>query len=383
MAKIRTKPNFALIKSPIHFRLMYLCELVFGGKLPDMATAAGMSELQRRSLIARGALLKPNALARLVSAGVVNAEWLLCGTGPMRPDDQAAPVPERLSLPATFSGSFPVFDSFEVAAEQPVAIPPVEFESQSTAPDLVPIARRIHAARSANKPVILGLGDDAMYHKVGPVVATMLRKGYVTALAMTAHAVSADLELALYGDWVSNDGLLHEMTELHSAAKLAAAHGMGYGEAIGRWAYPVSSDRRNSPLSVACELNKPVTVHAGIGEAPDHFLPALHAAELGAAIGAASYTDMWILTQELLQFGGSPGGVFLTADESGQLYRVFRNAMNVVQRSSKTPIDDYRVAEISWEYRLTFPALLSACDAVYDGSADDGKRNNARGGESA
>lgn len=359
---------------------MYLCELVFGGKLSAMAEAAGMSEQQRRSMIARGALSKPSALAGLVSAGVVNAEWLLCGTGPVRPGEQDAPPPERLALPTKFSGSFPVFDSFNVVCEKPVSIEPVELENNVKIRSFLPTARWIHAARSANKPVILALGNSAIYDKVGPVVATMLRKGYVTALAFTASAAAADLELALFGDWASHYGLLHEMTELHNAAKLAASHGMGFGEAIGRWAYPVNSDRKNSALSVACELNLPVTVHVAMGESPDHFLPAKHAAEIGAAIGAASYTDMWIFTQQLMQFGGNPGGVFLSADETGQCMNTFRNAINIVQRSSKEKIDDYRVDTISWEYRRTFPALLTACDAVYDGSADDGNQSNAQSG---
>lgn len=369
------------LKSPIPARLTYLCELVFGGKFLALATAAGLTEAQKQTLIAHRSILHPNALARLVSSGVVNAEWLLCGTGPMRPGDEAEQPAENLTLPTKFSGSFPVFLSTDVAIESPVSVPPVEVRDDSPLPSFVNTARWIHEARSANKPVLLALGHEAVYDKVGAVVAAMLRKGYVTALAFTASAAAADLELALFGDCSSQYGLLNEMTELHRAAKLAAAHGMGYGEAIGRWAYPVGSDRATSALSVACELNKPVTVHVALGESPEHFLPAKHAAELGAALGAASYTDMLIFTQGLLQFDGNPGGVFLSADNSGQCSRLFTNAMNVVQRTAKAAIEHFRATSISGEYRRTFPALLQACDAVYDGSADDGNRNNARSGE--
>jgi hypothetical protein len=82
---------------------------------------------------------------------------------------------------------------------------------------------------------------------------------------------------------------------------------------------------------------------------------------------------MMVFTQQLLHFNGSPGGVFLDADNSGQCARMFSHAMTVVQRVSKEPIDNYSTRTISGEYRRTFPALLQACDAVYDGTAADGK----------
>jgi hypothetical protein len=358
----------------VTFRLTYLCELLFGGKFGDLAKDAGLSEAQQRSLVARGAIMHPNALGRLVSAGVVNAEWLLCGTGPMRPYDSHIGVARRLELPTTLAGSFPTFSSTDVPVELPQALKPkVLGNDLPPLPDFVPIARVIHAARVANKPVILALGAEAIYDAVGSVVASMLRKGYVTGLAFTGEAAAADLEVALFGSRASDTGLLHELSEMHTAARLAAAQGLGYGEALGRWAYPRNSHRSGSALSVACELNKPATVHVALGEAAAHFLPAKHGAEIGAAIGAASYADMMVFTQQLLHFNGSPGGVFLDADNSGQCARMFSHAMTVVQRVSKEPIDNYSTRTISGEYRRTFPALLQACDAVYDGTAADGK----------
>jgi hypothetical protein len=344
-----------------------------------MGAAAGLTEAQRRSLAARSALMRPAALAKLVSGGFVNAEWLLCGTGPMRPTESPEALSARVTLPVKFASSFPTFCSSDTVFETPAALEPTSTDDIWAVTDTEPldtvflrsVARAVHQARSADKPVILALGQEAIYDEVGPVVAELLRRGYVTGLAFTSSAAAADLELAMFGGQVAETGLLQKLTEMHTAARLAASHGLGYGEALGRWAYQPESNRAASALSVAYELNLPVTVHAAIGESAVDFLPAKHGAEIGAAIGAASYVDLLVFTQELLLFSGNPGGLFLNADNSGLLATVFHNAINVVQPVSIKPIDNYRLHTIFGRYRRAFPALLAFCDAVYAGSADD------------
>lgn len=367
------------------FRLTYLCELVFGGSFEAMARVVGLSEAQSRSRPIRTALINSRALGRLVSAGFVNAEWLLCGTGPVRPGDPYIRAPERVTLPHKLEPRWPAFAAIDAPCELPKLEETLAARSAQPAaplPDFVPAARAIYAARSANKPVILALGPEAVYAPAGPVVAAMLRKDYATGLAFTGSAAAADLEVALFGGRASRAGMLCELSEMHAAARLAAAHGIGYGEALGRWAYPVASRRDESALAVAYSMNKPVTVHAAIGEAGAHFLPAKHAADIGAAIGAASYVDMLVFTHELLHFTEEPGGVFLSADETGLCDRVFHNAMYVVQQTARLKVTDCRAYVIGGEFRRTLPALLETCAAVFDGSIEHDERTDAQSGAS-
>lgn len=374
---------FELLKSPFVFRLTYLCDLLFGGKFQDLAAAAGLPAAQAKRLQSAGALSNPDALGKFVSAGLVNAEWLLCGTGPILPSEPPSLCDNRLTLPTQFTSSFPVFSSLCVAALRGEPGPAEKLLEPAAADvdNFVPVARRIHACRVAQKPVLLALGHQAIYFGLGQVVAEMLRKGYLTGLLFTGAAAAADLEMALFGGRAVTPEPLYEFGALHEAAKLAAVYGMGYGEALSRWAYPPTSNRQHSALSVAGELRLPATVHVAIGETTAHFLPAKHAAEVGAAIGAASYTDMLILTQQLPLFVGEPAGLLLDADPSGACRQVFQNAALVALHNTKPHFSEFCVRGMGGEHRRSFPALLAACDAVYAGTANNGRRTKVRSGK--
>jgi len=203
----------------------------------------------------------------------------------------------------------------------------------------------------------------------------MLRKRYITTLVCTTAAAYRDAEFARYGGFASNK-FDNRLIDINEAAFLAANNGLGYGEAIGRWCFPRDSNREASAIATAYELGVPVVVQATVGDSPNYWFPSKRGAELGAAIGAASYTDMLIFTEQLRQCAKPNCGVFIPTHISGAEFLEF--ASQALESDAMTPtinvLSYLDMINFSGEQWRTFPALLAACDAVYDGSADNGQR---------
>lgn len=358
----------------IRQRMQYLCDLHFGGNISSFAKQLRVKAYRLRDMLDGEHSFNLPLLTRVVQMGLVNAEWLLCGTGPVRPADSLDREPS-LSLPSQIVSSHACLNTVEVQYEQirPPEVPTlaqVDYDDDSLL-----YARVIHRARSANMPVVLFLGHDAIAENAGPIVATMLTKGYLTGVALSSAAAMRDFERAIFGGRASQSDRLPALAELNRAAVLGAQGGMGYGEVLGRWAFPQTARREASVLATAYELALPATIHVALGDSMPHFFPAAHAAELGAALGAVSYVDMLVFADEVRQMVGAPSGVFIAADGGAQSKRLFANALAAVESNDRTRFkNDSTLISIGREYRLTFPALLTACDAVYDGSADDGRR---------
>jgi hypothetical protein len=352
--------------------MQYLCEALYGGNHRLFAQQLGAKPYRFRDALAGEYSFWLPVLSRVVQCGLANAEWLFCGTGPIRPD--ATPIAPPALLASSIVSGHPHFNTNAVQYE--LARPAVPVSIPATSEPLPPstdfaAARCVHSARSLNRPVLLYLGHDAIAEGVGPLVNTMLTKGYVTGVALSSAAAMRDFELAFFGGRVSQSDRLHEFSELNAAALRSATNGMSYGEVLGRWSFPRGTHREQSVLARAYELHIPATVHLAMGDSMHHFFPAKYGAELGAALGAASYVDTLVFAEEVGQLhGDSPGGVFLFADEGEHCARLFNNACEAHKTDRPQGCVPIRFP-IRREYRHTFPALLNACDAVYDGTADD------------
>jgi hypothetical protein len=353
--------------------MKYLCELLYGGNVRVFAQKLGIRSRRLRDALEGEHTLWMHVLLQVVQLGLCNAEWLFCGTGPIRPQEKTVSEPP-ITLAAGIVSSHPRLNTLEVQYEQ-VLKPPIPTISQAP-PDETAFsqARAIYAARSANKPVVLFLGHEAVAENVGPTVNTMLEKGYVTGVALSSAAALRDFERALFGGRASRADGLHELLALNTAALRAATSGMGYGEVLGRWGFPVESNRAMSVLARAYELHRPATVHLALGDSMHHFFPAKFGAELGAALGAASYVDMLVFAAEVRELQGNPSGVFISADTGEHAVRLFSNSLAAYEGERDSLADDVTQIFIRREYRHTFPALLTACDAVYAGTADDVRR---------
>ena len=355
----------------IQVRLEYLCQYLFGGNLTEFAKQVKTDRKVLRSVLCGITAARPRMLTQIIQAGIVNAEWLMCGSGPPLPL-QAALVQGPLCLPDHLCSRHSAFDPSEapqLPARRPIFLRRLQ---QATPQDIevqLPLARAIHAARVREKPVILHIERPVIVDGGGKAVNALFEKGYVTGVSMTAAAASADAGVALANGIVDEKDST-TLFRMNDAAHMAASHGIGYGEALGRWCCHDAPNSGKSVIAAGYALELPVTVHGGFGDVCHHFYPGKRNAELGAALGAAMYVDMLLLTEQLHATAGKPPGVIISTEDI--FPRVYGNATTTLQ--SAGCVATTTSFNISRPYWLTVPALLAACDAVYNGSADDGQR---------
>lgn len=320
---------------------------------------------------------------QIVTQTNVRAEWLLCGTGPMLVT-AANRVDTEFVLPPYVESVFPVFDT-GLVPNTGVAMQPAAKLAEHTpmlGPDAVAAARVVHSARMAGKPVCFFLGSDSVRAGVLPLAMQFLTRQYLTSVAMTGGCVAYDLGLKNTTPHFDSNYMI----------RLAATQGTSIGEALGRWA---SSQPSSSLLAATVNSRTPVTVHMEVGELPEHLNPAPRGAELGAAIGAASYVDMLIFTEQVRKFAGTAGGVLVLLGEPDRGLRLFLQAVHAVraippESESLTPrLTEFSVILLSANeqpdiqsqvtrqggrfyfvrgaYQAAASNLLAACTAVYDG----------------
>lgn len=208
---------------------------------------------------------------------------------------------------------------------------------------LVELVQAILEARRLQKPIIWGLGGHVVKCGLAPVLLGLMRRGFVTALAMNGSAAIHDAEIALCGstseevEAVLDDGSFGMADEtgrlLQSAAETAQREQTGLGEALGRQilAQANSGDASSNPrldaslLVGAYRARVPVTVHVAIGADTPHMHPCLDP----AAQGAASHHDFRLFCELVRKMEG--GGVYLNVGSAVMLPEVFLKAVTVVR----------------------------------------------------
>jgi hypothetical protein len=206
------------------------------------------------------------------------------------------------------------------------------------AQDLRALLAAIHQAKRARKAVLWGLGGHVIKTGLGPIVADLMRRGFVSGVALNGAALIHDFEIALSGN-TSEDveaglgkGKFGMATEtglfLNQIASTAAFSGIGYGEAAGKFLAARRLDSRNAQASIlynAYQLKIPVTIHLAIGTD----IPHMHPAADGAALGAATHSDFRLFCS--LVKGMHPGGVYLNWGSAVLLPEIFLKAVSVVR----------------------------------------------------
>jgi hypothetical protein len=209
-------------------------------------------------------------------------------------------------------------------------------------PQLEALAARIVAARERGVPVVWSMGAHVL--KVGlPLhLIDLIRRGWITALAVNGAVVIHDFEMALVGATTESVaryirdgqfGLWEETGRINDLAAQAASEGIGFGEAVGREI--ATGDFQHKELSVlaaAYEAGVPATVHVGIGYDIIHEHPNCD----GAALGAASYHDFLVFTEIINRL---EGGVYLnygTAVMGPEVYlKALAMARNVARQEGR------------------------------------------------
>lgn len=208
------------------------------------------------------------------------------------------------------------------------------------AQDLRALLSAIRTAKRAKRPILWGIGGHVIKTGLGPILADLMRRGFVSGIAMNGAALIHDFEIALSGgtsedvDAGLGEGQFGMATEtgfyLNQIASTATFSAIGYGEAAGK--FLAAQTRRLKPQNAAAsvlfnafQLKIPVTIHLAIGTD----IPHMHPAADGASLGASSHHDFRLFCSLVKDM--HPGGVYLNWGSAVLLPEVFLKAVSVVR----------------------------------------------------
>src|SRR5437899_4714897 len=209
------------------------------------------------------------------------------------------------------------------------------------AEDLRRLFGAIHMARKQRKAILWGIGGHVIKVGLGPVLIDLMKRGFVSGIAMNGAALIHDFEIALAGN-TSEDveagigegqfGMAAETGEyINEIAKLSHRIRIGYGEAAGQFLSSgiIEVKHADSSILVAAYKHRiPVTIHLAIGTD----IPHMHPAADGAALGDATYRDFRLFCALVQQM--HPGGVYLNWGSAVLLPEIFLKAVSVVRNLS-------------------------------------------------
>lgn len=195
-------------------------------------------------------------------------------------------------------------------------------------------------AKKRNRAIIFGLGAHVIKVGLSPVIIDLMKEGWITALALNGAGIIHDFEIAFTGQ-TSEDvqlqlkngqfGMAQETGQmLNDAINSGEEKGLGLGEAVGKMIATSDLPHKDmSLLSVAYNLNLPVTVHVAIGTDIIHFHPEVK----GEAIGNASLKDFFLFCSLLEKL--EDGGVFVNIGSAVILPEVFLKAISFVRNKGQ------------------------------------------------
>ena len=204
--------------------------------------------------------------------------------------------------------------------------------------DLRDLLAAIHAAKRLRRAILWGLGGHVIKTGLGPLLNDLIRRGFVSGIAMNGAALIHDFEIALCGN-TSEDveaglgagafGMARETgAYLNKIASTAAYTGIGYGEAAGQFLTSRKLNPRHAAASVllaAYQYKIPVTIHLAIGTD----IPHMHPVADGPALGAATHHDFRLFCALVKEMHA--GGVYLNWGSAVLLPEVFLKAVSVVR----------------------------------------------------
>jgi len=217
--------------------------------------------------------------------------------------------------------------------------------------DVRRVVEALRAAREREAAIVWGIGAHVIKTGVSPVLIDLMRRGFVSALAMNGAGVIHDFEIALAGA-TSEDvdealgpgrfGMAEETGRiLNEIITDAAKAQRGLGQAVGEYlsrVRPPHADR--SLAAVAWELGIPLTAHVAVGTDIIH----MHPKASGAAIGDTSLRDFRFFTSCVARLNH---GVYLNCGSAVVLPEVFLKAVALV-RNAGIALDNLTTVNIDF-----------------------------------
>src|SRR3990172_2343390 len=180
------------------------------------------------------------------------------------------------------------------------------------------VVEAILSARSRHRPIIWGLGAHVIKCGFNLVLIDLMRRDFITAIALNGAGAIHDLEICMTGatsedvDKELEEGQFGMVQEtplcMNEAILTGSAKDLGIGESMGCYILDHADrfpHRDASLLASAYELRIPVTVHVAIGTDTVHNHPSTD----GAALGKTSLQDFRLFTAIVREL--DQGGVYL------------------------------------------------------------------------
>ena len=203
--------------------------------------------------------------------------------------------------------------------------------------DFRQFARQLARAIQNKKTIAIGIGGHVIKCGLSPVLIDLMKRGYISAIAMNGATAIHDIEIAMRGQ-TSEDvaqglrdgsfGMARDTGDFINHTINASAG--GYGSALGKKITDTDLPHRNhSILANAHELDIPTTVHVAIGTDITHQQPGVS----GEAIGRASFEDFRIFCSVVSTL---EGGAYLNIGSAVILPELFLKALTVARNLGHT-----------------------------------------------
>lgn len=209
--------------------------------------------------------------------------------------------------------------------------------------NLTAVAKSMVDAKHYGASIILMMGAHVIRDGVQRFVIDLIRRGFISCIALNGACVIHDYEFALIGattesvaKYITDGrfGMWQETGEINDIVNTTLGTELGMGEAVGK--YILEGDFPNKEISIlaqAWRYHIPATVHVSIGYDIIHQHPNFD----GAATGAASYRDFLTFAKEIENI---EKGVVLNFGSAVMAPEVFLKALsmarNVARKKSRS-----------------------------------------------
>jgi hypothetical protein len=229
----------------------------------------------------------------------------------------------------------------------------------------------IQRAREKNRPVILCMGAHAIKNGCGLLINDMVRRGFITHVAINGAAAIHDWEFAKFGKSTEcvktyletgQFGLWKETLDFFAMSTAFSPSTsfvqVGWGENIGEYIYSYDYKfQKYSILHTCYDKKTPCTIHASIGQDIIYASPALCCRDLGKV----AMTDFLIFAESVRKLEN--GGVFINCGSSVTGPMIFEKALSMarnIEHQENRKIQNFTIAvndiaKSTWDWSKSEP----------------------------